>query len=89
MHAECAGVSGPGYYAAGPRLDVQDVPAKLQPSCTSAPPSPKNRACGSVPAHGSSKPRGRRWLKRWFPALAGVEPALAGSMDEAGLVTVR
>ena len=35
MHAECAGVSGPGYYAAGPQLDVQDVPAKLQPSHTS------------------------------------------------------
>jgi hypothetical protein len=32
MHAECAGVSGPGYYAAGRRPDVQDVPAKLQPS---------------------------------------------------------
>ena len=34
-HAECAGVSGPGYYAAGPQPDVQDVPAKLQPSYTS------------------------------------------------------
>ena len=32
MHAECAGVSGPGYYATGPRLDVPDVSAKLQPS---------------------------------------------------------
>ena len=31
-HAECAGVSGPGYYAAGPRPDVQDVPVKPQPS---------------------------------------------------------
>ena len=29
MHAECAGVSGPGYYAAGPLLDVQDVPRKV------------------------------------------------------------
>jgi hypothetical protein len=29
MHAECTGVSGPGYYAAGPRLDVQDVPRKV------------------------------------------------------------
>ena len=32
MHAECAGVSGPGYYAAGPQLDVQDVPTKMQSS---------------------------------------------------------
>jgi len=32
MHAECAGMSGPGYYAAGPLLDVQDVPAKSQAS---------------------------------------------------------
>jgi hypothetical protein len=32
MNAECAGVSGPGYYATGPRLDVQDVPAKSQAS---------------------------------------------------------
>ena len=28
-HAECTGVSGPGYYAAGPRLDVQDVPRQV------------------------------------------------------------
>jgi hypothetical protein len=32
MHAECAEVLGPGYYAAGPLLDVQDVPAKSQAS---------------------------------------------------------
>jgi hypothetical protein len=32
VHAERAGMLGHGYYAAGPRLDVQDVPAKLQPS---------------------------------------------------------
>jgi len=32
MHAGCAGVSGLGYYAAGPRLDVQDVPAESQSS---------------------------------------------------------
>ena len=32
MHAECAGVSGPGYYAAGPHLDVQDVRARSQAS---------------------------------------------------------
>jgi hypothetical protein len=29
MHAACVGVSGPGYYAAGPLLDVQDVPRKV------------------------------------------------------------
>ncbi len=27
-------------------------------------------------------------MKRWFPARAGVEPALAGCVHEAGLVTV-
>ena len=32
MHAECAGVSGPGYYAAEPRRDVPDVSTKLEPS---------------------------------------------------------
>jgi hypothetical protein len=32
MHAECAEVSGLGYYAAGPLLDVQDVPANSQAS---------------------------------------------------------
>jgi hypothetical protein len=47
------------------------------------------RACGSVPAHGSSKPRGRRRLWRWFPALAGLEPTLAGCVHQAGLGTVR
>lgn len=29
------------------------------------------------------------WLWFRFPALAGVEPALAGGVYEAGLVTVR
>ena len=29
MHAECAGVLGPGYYATGPLLDVQDVLRKI------------------------------------------------------------
>jgi len=32
MHAECAGVSGPGYYAAGPQRDVRDVSVKMQSS---------------------------------------------------------
>ena len=32
MHAECAGVSGPGYYAAGPQRDVRDVSLKMQSS---------------------------------------------------------
>lgn len=32
IHAECVGVSGPGYYVAGPRRDVQDVSANAQPS---------------------------------------------------------
>ena len=31
-YAECAGVSGPGYYAAGRRSDVQDVPVRGQSS---------------------------------------------------------
>jgi hypothetical protein len=32
MHAECAGVSGLGYYVTGPQRDVRDVPAKMQSS---------------------------------------------------------
>jgi hypothetical protein len=42
-----------------------------------------------IPAHGSSKPRGRCGLKLLlfrFPALAGLQPALAGCVHEAGLV---
>jgi hypothetical protein len=35
VHAECAEASGQGYYAAGLRLDVPDVPTKLEPSGTS------------------------------------------------------
>jgi hypothetical protein len=35
MHAECAGVLGPGYYATGPQRDVRDVPAKMQSSFAS------------------------------------------------------
>lgn len=42
-----------------------------------------------IAAHGSSKPRGRGWLKRWLPVLAGDVPAVAGGVCEAGLVTVR
>ncbi len=42
-----------------------------------------------IAAHGSCKPRGRGWLKRWFPALAGDVPAVAGGVYEAGLVIVR
>ena len=34
VHAECAGVSGPGYYVAGPQPDVQDVFAEVEPSWT-------------------------------------------------------
>ena len=34
-HAECAGVSGPGYYATGPQRDVRDVPVKMQSSFAS------------------------------------------------------
>ena len=30
--AGCSEVSGRGYYAAGPVLDVQDVPAEVKPS---------------------------------------------------------
>ena len=41
------------------------------------------------PAHGSSKPRGRRGVKCRFPGLAGLEPALAGDVHEAGLVIFR
>jgi hypothetical protein len=55
-------------------------------------PAPKNRACGSVPAHGSSKPRGRCGLKLLlfrFPAMAGSQPALAGGMHKAGVVIAR
>jgi hypothetical protein len=35
MHAECPGESGSGYYAAGPRPDVQDVPVEGEavPTC--------------------------------------------------------
>ena len=40
----------------------------------------------SVPAHGSSKPRGRRWLKCRVPALAGLRLVLAGCVFHAGLV---
>jgi hypothetical protein len=36
MLAECAAVSGPGYYAAGQQSDVQDVSPKLQSSRTSS-----------------------------------------------------
>ena len=42
-----------------------------------------------IAAHGSCKPLGRGWLKRWFPALAGEVPAVAGGVYEAGLVIVR
>ena len=42
-----------------------------------------------IAAHGSCKPLGRGWLKRWFPALAGEVPAVAGGVHEAGLVIVR
>lgn len=52
-----------------------------------APLPPQNRACGSVPAHGSSKPRGRCRLKLLlfrFPALAGLQPALAGCVHGQG-----
>ncbi len=34
--AGCSGVSGHGYYAAEPVLDVQDVPAEVKPSFSSA-----------------------------------------------------
>jgi hypothetical protein len=48
MYAECAGVSGRGYYAAGPLLDVQDVPHKvtavLYVLCVGGLPDPRLRA---------------------------------------------
>ena len=70
--------------------------ARLMQQCRVAPAryragAPSEPCVPVDPAHGSSKPRGRLRLKLWFrfPALAGVEPALAGRVHEAGLVTVR
>src|SRR5262249_51234560 len=54
------------------------------------PPGAPSEPCVPVsPAHGSSKPRGRRKVRCWFPGLAGWEPALAGCVHEAELVTGR
>jgi len=57
------------------------APDGLPPGAPSEPHEPL------VAAYGSSKPLGRCSLKRRFPAQAGVEPALAGSVHEADLVT--
>ena len=35
MQEECAGLSGPGYYATEPHRDVRDVPVRTQPSFAS------------------------------------------------------
>src|SRR5262249_15063780 len=51
-------------------------------------PRPLRTVRAGCPAHGSSKPRGRGGLKRRFPALAGLLPALAGCVHQAGLVIV-
>src|SRR3954452_19898820 len=43
---------------------------------------------GLLDAHGSSKPRGRCGLKCRHPALAGVQLAAAGGVDQAGSVPI-
>src|ERR1700737_3628905 len=58
------------------------APARCRYEITSEPCVPL------IAAHGSSKPRGRCRLKRWLPALAGLERPVAGRVHEAGLVTI-
>src|SRR5262249_56595559 len=48
-------------------------------------PRPLRTVRAGCPAHGSSKPRGRGGLKRRFPALAGLVPAVGGGVAQAGV----
>ena len=66
-------------------MTVADVAGRLAGAHCYAP-APKNRACGSVPAHRASKPRGRGGSKCRVPALAGLQLALGGRVCQASLV---
>src|SRR5262249_12192336 len=77
-------------HASPVRADLDPAPAaatrRVAPG--GCPPGAPSEPCVPlVAAHGSSKPRGRRRVRCWFPALAGWEPALAGWVHEAELVT--
>ena len=54
--------------------------------CAAAPSEPCMRL---INAHGSSKPLGRCGLKCWLPTLAGLYPASAGGVYQAGSSVVR
>ena len=85
----------------GPRHEIRVIkrgvcPGGIMRQCRVAPARFRARAPSEPrvpvdPAHGSSKPRGRLRLKLMFrfPALAGLEPALAGRVHEADVVIVR
>ena len=67
-------------------MTVADVAGRLAGARTATLPPLENRACGSVPAHRASKPRGRGGSKCRVPALAGLQLALGGRVCQASLV---